>query len=97
MGLKEAGPTLLAYGVAAIIIAILVVMIFPVSCRVGCSRTEGFQTLQQQITTCPEGSKSFYDKKGNLNCCSGEVNNDICQGTTVCTFSSTAGGLRFCG
>jgi hypothetical protein len=45
---------------------------------------------------CPEGSKSFYDKKGNLNCCSGEVNNDVCQGTRVCTFSSTADGLRFC-
>jgi hypothetical protein len=96
MGLKEAGPTLLAYGVAAVIIAVLIVMIFPVSCRIG-SRTEGFENpQQQQITMCPEGSKSFYDKKGNLNCCSGEVNNDVCQGTTVCTFSSTADGLRFC-
>jgi hypothetical protein len=95
MGLKQAAPILLAYGIAAVVIAIFIVKVFPVSCRIG-SRTEGFENLQQQITTCPEGSKSFYDTKGNLNCCSGEVNGDICQGTTVCTFSSGAEGLRFC-
>ena len=96
MGFKQAVPTLLAYGIAAVIIAMLIVKVFPVSCRIG-SRTEGFQNpQQQQITMCPEGSKSFYDKKGNLNCCSGEINGDVCQGTTVCTFSAGAEGLRFC-
>lgn len=95
MGLKQAAPALLAYGIAAVIIAVLIVKIFPISCRLG-SRTEGFENLQQQTTMCPEGSKSFYDKKGNLNCCSGELNGDVCQGTTVCTFSSGAEGLRFC-
>jgi hypothetical protein len=96
MGFKQAVPTLLAYGIAAVIIAMLIVKIFPVSCRIG-SRTEGFENpQQQQITMCPEDSKSFYDKKGNLNCCSGEINGDVCQGTTVCTFSAGAEGLRFC-
>ena len=96
MTLKDAARTLIPIGIVAVAFAMLIVYMFPVSCRVRSRTTEGFDTLQQQVTMCPEGSKSFYDKKGNLNCCSGEVNGDVCQGTTVCTFSAGAEGLRFC-
>jgi hypothetical protein len=39
---------------------------------------------------CPKKSKSFIDKDGNLNCCSGTVNGNTCEGTVLCTFSGSA-------
>ena len=88
---------LIPIGVVAVAVAMLIVYMFPVSCK-SCSRTaiEGFQAINQPITMCPDSSTSFYDKKGNLNCCTGQVNGDICQGTVLCTFSSAAEGIPFC-
>lgn len=42
------------------------------------------------IGKCPVGTRSFTDKSGNINCCKGQVNGNVCEGTTVCTFSETS-------
>jgi len=94
MALKDAARILIPIGIVATALAMLIIYMFPVSCKT-CSRTvEGFDT--QQITMCPEYSKSFYDKKGNLNCCRGEISGDVCQGSVVCTFSGDVQGIPFC-
>jgi len=80
------GKAVIALAVIAIILAMAIVYMFPVSCKIQCK--EGFDTPLQ--SSCPSGSKSFYDKHGNLLCCSGEVSGTMCEGAIVCTFSGNA-------
>ena len=77
------GNAVIALAVIAIILAMMIVRIFPLTCKK--SYVEGFDTPLQ--SSCPSGSKSFYDNHGNLLCCSGEVNGSKCDGSIVCTFS----------
>jgi hypothetical protein len=44
---------------------------------------------RNSIRKCPSGSKSFIDKQGNLNCCSGSLSGNICDGKTICTFGNS--------
>jgi hypothetical protein len=83
-------------GFAAVVVAMIVVYVFPVRCKT--PRTEGFQN-EVQLNKCPnaaQGAKAFTDKKGNLNCCMGQVNGDKCEGTVFCTFSGNNPGVTLC-
>jgi len=80
------GKGVIVLAVIAIILAMGIVYMFPLSCKKSC--TEGFDTPVQ--SSCPSGSKSFYDDHGNLLCCSGQVNGTKCEGSVVCTFSGNA-------
>jgi hypothetical protein len=49
------------------------------------------------ITTCPTGSASYITSKGNTNCCDGDLVNNVCNGTDLCSLSeSVPGGLQSC-
>jgi hypothetical protein len=79
------------YGLIGLALAMLVVTLYPTRCTV--SRVEGFQTQQSVGTTsCPPGTRTFTDKKGNISCCAGTVNGNTCEGTVRCTFSASMGG-----
>lgn len=79
------------YGLIGLTLAMLVVTMYPTQCTV--SRVEGFQTQQSVGTTsCPPGTRTFTDKKGNISCCAGTVNGNTCEGTVRCTFSASMGG-----
>jgi hypothetical protein len=81
--------------VLGILVAMLIVKLFPVSCCV--ATTEGFQTSVNEVTTCPEDTKTYTDKLGNINCCDGEVDGSECNGTIECTFSPTLPNIPVCG
>jgi len=74
------------FAICAIIITVIIVYMFPVSCRV-CNKKEGFEVPLQ--LSCPSGSNSFYDRDSNLLCCEGNVNGNICEGRILCTFSDS--------
>ena len=76
------GKAVIVLAVFAILITMLFVKYFPLYCN-KCS--EGFQSPTQ--LSCPSGTKSFSDRKGNLLCCNGEVNGFNCEGVIVCGFS----------
>ena len=84
----------LVYGFLGVLVAMALVTYLPKYC--GASRAEGFED-KPGVQSCPEGSKSYYDKEGNLNCCTGTVNGTRCEGTPVCTFSGDLSKLPFCG
>lgn len=49
------------------------------------------------ITTCPSGSATYITPAGNTNCCNGDIVNNKCNGTDMCTLSpSVQGGLQTC-
>ena len=49
------------------------------------------------ITTCPSGSATYITAAGNTNCCNGDIVNNNCNGTDICTLSpSLQGGLQTC-
>lgn len=72
----------LALGIIAVILTMLFVVCFPLNCK-RCS--EGFQTMVK--TSCPSGTNSFYDRRGDLLCCRGTVNGNRCEGKIECSFS----------
>jgi hypothetical protein len=72
----------LALGIIAVILTMLFVVCFPLNCK-RCS--EGFQTMVK--TSCPSGTNSFYDRRGDLLCCRGTVNGNRCEGRIECSFS----------
>jgi len=76
------GTAVIFIAIFTIIITMLFVKFFPLECN-KCS--EGFQSPTQ--LSCPSGTTSFNDKKGNLLCCNGQVNGYNCEGVIVCGFS----------
>lgn len=93
--MKEGIQLLFVTTIIAFFLAVFILHVFPNSNT--CSRiNEGFKSSISTISSCPSNSKSYYDKKGNLNCCSGEVNGDACTGTIVCTFNSSLSNIPFC-
>lgn len=97
-----AGLTIVVYGVITVLLVMLIVTLMPSDCSV--SQREGFvdaaaTTTPTPLSTnaCPQGSKSYIDARGNLNCCSGAVNGHTCDGTVVCTFSDGNTAVAFCG
>jgi hypothetical protein len=66
----------------------------------GVIETEGFvDSKNSNITaSCPRGSNTYTDPTGAINCCSGTVNGNTCEGTVKCTFSgSLANKYPLCG
>jgi hypothetical protein len=69
------------------------------------SENEGFVDASSRksqtvisITTCPPGSVSYITSTGNTNCCDGDLVNNTCNGTEICSLSpSVRGGLESCG
>jgi hypothetical protein len=81
-------------GLVGILVAMLIVKFYPISC---CASTvEGFADTQG-VTTCPEDTKTYTDKLGNINCCDGEVDGNECNGKIDCTFSPTLPNVPICG
>jgi hypothetical protein len=75
------------YALAAIFLAMLIVITFPVACRTSCSKKEGFENISSNVTTCPKGTRSFTNMKGNTMCCTGDVEGNFCDGNILCTLS----------
>ena len=87
---------IVVFGVLAVVIAMAIVIFFPVDCAVH-NKVEGF-AVQPGPKTCPAGTKMYIDKEGNTNCCDGEIVGSMCEGTIDCTFSSDGSkGIPFCG
>jgi hypothetical protein len=87
---------IVVFGVLAVVIAMAIVIFFPVDCTVS-NKVEGF-AVQPGPKVCPSGTKMYIDGDGNTNCCQGEVMGSQCEGTIDCTFSSDGSkGIRFCG
>ncbi len=59
-------------------------------------KTEGFANPIPTVTMCPGESKSYYDNKGNLNCCEGSINGTSCEGNLICTFSGALNNIPKC-
>ena len=60
---------------------------------------EGFANERQSgisITTCPAGSATYVTAAGNTNCCNGDIVNNRCNGTDMCTLSPSAQGVKSC-
>lgn len=96
---SEQFRSLIVFGVLAVAVAMLIVVLIPKNCSV--ARMEGFQdtaTTQTNTTQCPKGTKSYVDSQGNTNCCRGQVTGTKCEGKPVCTFSSSLSSqLPICG
>lgn len=87
---------IVVYGALAVVIAMAIVIFFPVDCTVS-NKVEGF-AVQPGPKTCPSGTRMYIDSDGNTNCCDGEVVGAKCEGTVECTFSSGGqDGIPFCG
>jgi len=59
-------------------------------------KTEGFEDMTDRLTTCPERSTSYTTVKGDINCCSGDVNGYNCHGKVLCTMSSPSKKIQSC-
>lgn len=87
---------IIVYGVLAVVLAMAIVIFFPVDCTVS-NKVEGF-AVQPGPKMCPSGTKMYIDKQGNTNCCDGQVTGSMCEGSIDCTFSSDgSNGIPFCG
>lgn len=87
---------IVVFGVLAVVIAMAIVIFFPVDCTVS-NKVEGF-AVQPGPKMCPSGTKMYIDSDGNTNCCDGQVTGAMCEGTIDCTFSSGGqNGIPFCG
>ena len=82
----EGHKIIIVFAVAGIVIAMAIVILSRNCYTV--KTQEGFQS--PALTSCPEGSKSFYDNRSNLMCCNGQVNGNYCEGTIVCSFSNNS-------
>jgi hypothetical protein len=90
---------IVVYGLLALGIVMLVVMMFPLSCPGSCSmRREGFADVDAGSIqlTCPKGTKSYINEKGRTNCCKGEVNGTQCGGRIFCSLSGDSEGVPLC-
>jgi hypothetical protein len=93
--MSKAAMNAIVYGLVGIIVAMGIVYMFPVKCKVSVVQ-EGFANLNTN-TKCPTGTKTFTDRLGNLSCCKGQVNGSSCEGNVTCSFSSNAGkNIPFC-
>ena len=78
-------------GLMGVVVAMFLVVLIPKNCDAAMS--EGFEDTRNRslmTTMCPDTTKTYTDKYGNMNCCQGEVNGTECSGVTVCTFSGSA-------
>ncbi len=95
---------IIVYAILTVLFIMGLVYIIPVSCKK--AMVENFQVDedscdQPQSTgekSCPPGSKAYTDVNGNINCCGGELNGNMCDGLVLCTFSSSlANKYPLCG
>ena len=81
--------SIVVFAIVGICIAMAIVKFWP---TYDCGSTpEGFADVltSNGTTQCPTGTKSYTDKTGAINCCSGTVNGNTCEGTVKCTFSGS--------
>jgi hypothetical protein len=79
-------------GLILVVFTMFLLKVIPVNCCAS-EYMEGFQATQNtSVTKCPGGTTTYTDNLGNVNCCRGEVNGSMCNGTVECTFSSSTGG-----
>ena len=79
-------------GLILVVFTMFLLKVIPVNCCAS-EYMEGFEVTQTtSVTKCPGGTTTYTDKLGNINCCRGEVNGSMCNGTVECTFSSSTGG-----
>lgn len=84
----EQYKSLIVFAILGIVIAMAIVIFTNKCCTVKIK--EGFNDTIPALTSCPSGTKTFYDKESNISCCNGTVNGNTCEGTVVCSFSSTS-------
>jgi hypothetical protein len=84
---------IIVFAIMGIVIAMTIVLAIKKCCTV--SVKEGFNSSPAP-TSCPAGSKSFYDVNSNVLCCDGIVNGNICEGTIICSFSHSSDKYPSC-
>ena len=91
----EGHKIIIVFAIAGIIIAMAMVLFIKKCCMI--SVKEGFYSSPaHNYTSCPRGSKSYYDKNSNLMCCNGTVNGNECEGSVLCTFSINTKTIPSC-
>ena len=91
----EGHKIIIVFAIAGIVIAMAMVLFIKKCCTV--SVKEGFDSPPaHNHTSCPTGSKSYYDKNSNLMCCNGTINGHECEGSVVCTFSINTKSIPSC-
>jgi hypothetical protein len=91
----EGHKIIIVFAIAGIVISMAIVLFIKKCCTV--SVKEGFDSSPaSNQTSCPRGSKSYYDKNSNLMCCQGNVNGHECEGNVVCTFSINTEKIPSC-
>ena len=83
--MPEGYKIIIVFALAGVLIAMAIVLLLRSCCTVAIK--EGFDSSPPAPTSCPNGSKSFYDANSNVVCCDGVVNGRTCEGTVVCSFS----------
>jgi len=83
----EGYKSLIVFAILGIVIAMAIVIFSNNCCTVKIK--EGFNDTIPALTSCPSNTKTFYDKESNISCCNGTVNGNTCEGTIVCSFSSS--------
>lgn len=60
------------------------------------TKKEGFEDMTGRLTACPTGTTSYTTVKGDINCCSGDVNGYNCNGKVLCTMSAPSKKIPTC-
>jgi hypothetical protein len=60
------------------------------------TKKEGFEDMTGRLTACPTGTTSYTTVKGDINCCSGDVNGNNCNGKVLCTMSAPSKNIVSC-
>ena len=91
----EGHKIIIVFAIAGIVIAMTIVLFIKKCCTL--SLKEGFYSSPaRNYSSCPSGSKSYYDKNSNLMCCNGTINGHECEGSVVCTFSINTTNIPSC-
>jgi len=92
--IPEGYKIIIVFALAGVIIAMAIILLTRSCCTIAIK--EGFDSSPPAPTSCPGGSKSFYDANSNVVCCDGIVNGRTCEGTVVCSFSHSSDKYPSC-
>jgi hypothetical protein len=72
-----------------IILSAIILVIALYIIEQGRNKEEAFQD-STMLTFCPNGLKPFFSKRGDTECCDGEVAGNTCSGKPICSFNTNS-------